>query len=114
MPLARVRASKRRRQSALKNATSTRCMIQVLHFQLAMIRSAYVRSQDPRGGGARSVAAVDPPAPGQARLSAGESLAPASGARRGGGQERGLCAALVRAEPGGFRVAREGDRRGWR
>ena len=59
----------------------------------------------------RPLAAADPPAAGQARLSAGEGLAPASGARRGRGQERGLCAARPsRAR----RISRGcwGDRRG--
>ena len=62
----------------------------------------------------RPLAAADPPAAGQARLSPGEGLAPAAGARRGRGEERGLRAAGDRADAGGLRVAAQGDRRGRR
>src|SRR4051794_27166189 len=58
----------------------------------------------------RALAAADPPAPGPARLPAGQGLAPPPGARRRGGQERRLRAARHRRGPGGLRVAAARDR----
>ena len=52
-----------------------------------------------------------PSAAGQARLCAGQGLAPAAGAGRGDGQERGLRAARQQRDARGFRLARQGDRR---
>src|SRR3954451_13288845 len=58
----------------------------------------------------RALAAADPPAPGPARLPAGQGLAPPPGARRRGGQERRLRPARGRAAARGLRVAAARDR----
>ena len=61
------------------------------------------------------VAAADSSAAGQAGLCPGQGVASRASAGRGDREERGLCAAQQRGDPGGLRLAGARDRRaGWR
>src|SRR5262245_57124626 len=85
-------------------------MIHVLHFHACLIQYRSHECRNDRGSGPQ-LAAAHPPAPGEARLSARQDLAPPARDRRDRGQERRACAADERGDPGGLRVAHPRDRR---
>src|SRR3954452_24453210 len=80
-----------------------------------VLSSRYGRSEPAATDRERSVAAADPPAAAQARVSAREDLAPLAGDRRGDGEEQRLRPARERRRPGGLSMDSEGGhRKRWR
>src|SRR3954470_9115970 len=80
-----------------------------------VLSSRYGRSEPAVTDRERSVAVADPPAAAQARVSAREDLAPATGDRCGDREKQRLRPARERRRPGGLRMDSEGGhRRRWR